>query len=622
MDFSQVKNWNIPEGSVARVKDSNDNVIWENPRKLWINDYGKISNEIIYSVNSWPRISYDGGTTWNDSEEPTTALSDNTTACFTIYPSKSFCIKMFYWDVDSNSWVELNTSDCTLDVMYALLSTDANNVYETAADDYINSGTVSSISSYEDNDTWLSGRTDVVEKYDTNPTRACIFGPTENFNDLVLSISAFKITYLEGLSWTLSNTWTPTYKISRETFNISDPNSEGWTIECSSSWLSVRQESGTGNYSSNYVSVTKNFSNTSRTGTITLKDSSGTVKSTYTITQGAAVWPSWDLGTNKTVAGPSGSVRTFDITITDSNEVGWEITSNSNNITFSSASGNGTTTITATCSISSETVTIKLLQGPSSTVISTCTVTLSPVTTVGTLSWSDSSQDVYYWNTASATLSFTQSNAGTLSVSSSASWCSASISGNTVNLTLAQNTTSSVRSTTITLSGTNAVSITKTISQGAYDSSSTLDAYTWSQQSVNSGVFTECTEAEMIAAGIDESDRSGWYKSNIENQDSTLNTTKINFYVNTATNITIKYFSDGETKYDYLVATALDEEEIPSNSDLVDSTKSISTSGYQGYSNVKSVQYSLTAGNHWIYVTYLKDRSKGYGTDSGYFKIC
>lgn len=629
MNFNQVTNWKISDGFVARVTDSNNNIIWEKPRQLWITNYGGGACDTEeFTNNTVPKISYDNGTTWNDAENPDSTLSIHATSCFTIYPGRSFDIKLFNTNLDTGETEELDPGDNTYKVVYGLLSIDAINDYDTECNNWNLTPSTCTISSYEDNQTWLAGRDDVIEQYDTDPTRACQFGPTNVFSDLVLSISAGKTIYAEGLSWSLGNTESFTYKMQRNTFNISDPNSEGWSISSSASWISFQSESGTGSYSNNYVSVVKNFLNTSRTGTITLKNASGTIISTCTVTQGAATLPSWDLGTIKTITGEYDSTQTFSISISDPSEVGWSITAEDPYITFSSNSGNGNATVTATCSLSStsQTTIIKLC-GPASatTVISSCSVTLIGVQSAGTISWASGQTETYAYNSTSGTLAFTQNNAGTLSVSSSASWCTPSISGNTINLTFSQNTTSSTRSTTITLSGTNATSITKTIYQSSNSSSG---AYTWDQEEVEGIVdstsktssWIACTEAEMTTAGVDESQSSGWYRSDIYHLDYGFHITKIVFHISEAVDVQVDYYSDGETNYDYLVVSQLDEETAPTDHSTAISNPEITLKGSM-QRKIKTKTYELTPGEHWIYVTYIKDGSVNSNTDMGYFKV-
>ena len=161
--------------------------------------------------------------------------------------------------------------------------------------------------------------------------------------------------------------------ISYLSFTVSDPENMGWRVAPSDSWINL-----TSINDNHRIDLEKNLTGSPRTGTVKLISTDfNTIYATCTITQEAAILPSWDLpATLVFEAGGDGTI----LHITDSNNVGWKLTFPdwclvSDEIT--EGSGDRDTDLVARENItgSSRTGTVKLISTDGNTVYATCTVT-------------------------------------------------------------------------------------------------------------------------------------------------------------------------------------------------------------------------------------------------------
>lgn len=174
-------------------------------------------------------------------------------------------------------------------------------------------------------------------------------------------------------SWSLGATETCASNISYLSFTVSDPENMGWRVAPSDSWINL-----TSINDNHRIDLEKNLTGSPRTGTVKLISTDfNTIYATCTITQEAAILPSWDLpATLVFEAGGDGTI----LHITDSNNVGWKLTFPdwclvSDEIT--EGSGDRDTDLVARENItgSSRTGTVKLISTDGNTVYATCTVT-------------------------------------------------------------------------------------------------------------------------------------------------------------------------------------------------------------------------------------------------------
>ena len=135
-----------------------------------------------------------------------------------------------------------------------------------------------------------------------------------------------------------------------------------------------------------------------------------------------------------------------------------------------------------------------------------------------------------------------------------------------------------------------------------------------------SGADWQVVTAAMAEATPALSDFAGWYRSMIAGTANGYTVTRLTFSVGCACDVVVEFCSDAESRYDYLVAAAMDEatELTKANADTL---ADVTTKGEQGIANKVTKTYSLTAGTHTLQIIYLKDGSGDAGTDSGYYRV-
>lgn len=135
-----------------------------------------------------------------------------------------------------------------------------------------------------------------------------------------------------------------------------------------------------------------------------------------------------------------------------------------------------------------------------------------------------------------------------------------------------------------------------------------------------SGADWQVVTAAMAEATPALSDFAGWYRSMIAGTANGYTVTRLTFSVGCACDVVVEFCSDAESRYDYLVAAAMDEptELTKANADTL---ADVTTKGKQGIANKVTKTYSLTAGTHTLQIIYLKDGSGDTGTDSGYYRV-
>lgn len=135
-----------------------------------------------------------------------------------------------------------------------------------------------------------------------------------------------------------------------------------------------------------------------------------------------------------------------------------------------------------------------------------------------------------------------------------------------------------------------------------------------------SGADWQVVTAAMAEATPALSDFAGWYRSMIAGTANGYTVTRLTFSVGSACDVVVEFCSDAESRYDYLVAAAMDEatELTKANADTL---ADVTTKGKQGIANKVTKTYSLTAGTHTLQIIYLKDGSSDAGTDSGYYRV-
>ena len=142
---------------------------------------------------------------------------------------------------------------------------------------------------------------------------------------------------------------------------------------------------------------------------------------------------------------------------------------------------------------------------------------------------------------------------------------------------------------------------------------------TVSGKAVSGAEWQDVTSA-MAEAAPALSDFVGWRRSMIAGTANGYTVTRLDFSMGSACDVVVEFCSDGESRYDYLVAAAMDEptELTKANADTL---ADVTTKGRQGVANKVTKTYSLAAGAHALQIIYLKDGSGDAGTDSGYYRV-
>lgn len=161
---------------------------------------------------------------------------------------------------------------------------------------------------------------------------------------------------------------------------------------------------------------------------------------------------------------------------------------------------------------------------------------------------------------------------------------------------------------------TNGVDITITI---VYDDKTEVRTFT-----VN--VFELMPEPTYTVESLDSEygfvlNSNSYYESNNQGQDDTFAMCKVNINAPIDCTMHVDCINYAENNYDYGILSNLDEE-LTFNSDTYNDVYKHSFAGNSS-EDVQTVSYDVSAGEHYIYVKYIKDSSSEDGNDSLQFKI-
>lgn len=112
---------------------------------------------------------------------------------------------------------------------------------------------------------------------------------------------------------------------------------------------------------------------------------------------------------------------------------------------------------------------------------------------------------------------------------------------------------------------------------------------------------------------------NGYYESQNKGVNSSYSLCKITMNVPSETKLTISYISSGESSYDFGIFSNIDTELAASNSE--DSTGVFKSCKGEASTDVKTLTYTIPAGEHFITIKYRKDGSSNSGNDSLQFKL-
>ena len=122
---------------------------------------------------------------------------------------------------------------------------------------------------------------------------------------------------------------------------------------------------------------------------------------------------------------------------------------------------------------------------------------------------------------------------------------------------------------------------------------------------------------------------SGYYQSENKGISKTAAVCKVNVHVPVAATVTFSFINYAEQGYDFGVFGNLDETLSTNYYAAGSSSASITDSSYKlacntssrNTSSVQTLDYELTAGDHFIYVKYSKDDASDSGNDTLQFKV-
>lgn len=606
MNLNNVQNWSIADGTVVRVEDSTGDIIWEKKYNVWIADLtniGFLGQQ--YVASKYAVKDKDGFIAFSTKNHPNdSGLTE------IMRPTHIDGAKLKFENISGNT-------PGTLELVVDEYILPANKYsYYDSIKSGLQSGTINSASKYNEQKGFVKAvaTTSVEDENTADPSR--LYFTQDSILYIFAKISAANVTWDAPEEYTY-----PQEGGSLLDVTISDPDNKGWTLEAPS-WIDFDGgiHEGIGN-GATYITVLENTSS-SRSGYVYLKSADGNIiYKTLKINQvginhGPATAPSWNINYSGNTI--TSSATTIPITITDTKNVGWKITSSVNWITPKNTTGSGNKTTEVNVSKntgSSRSGSISLYRTDTNAQVATDSFTQD---SRGKLTWSETEDPITLLATdPSVILSFTATNPGTISVSSSASWCEAiySSASNSVGCAISENTSDTDRTAIITLSGTNADPITKTLIQ----TGTSINPFTWDMVGE---LLWEAADSEILTSAGVTNGTTDWYRSTIEGESSASQIITLNITATSNCTMVIDYFSDAESNYDYLMATKLDESEnltfsTTYNSSIVD----VCTRGKQGFSNVIHKIYHLTKGSHSIQIMYRKDGSNDVRTDSGYFRV-
>lgn len=413
-------------------------------------------------------------------------------------------------------------------------------------------------------------------------------------------------------------------------YEVSDPDSVGWRLESDADWITVDSDVA--------IDVNTNSSSGSRTGHVSLicdAVETNHVVATCTVTQAAGA--SSELTPSIKFESDSVSAKA---TYTE-----YSMLFLAQNLTDLTAAVTGTL-VDATARVNTTSRIIKVSFAANTTTeerVGTVTVTGTRTDGKGTYSKSftitqAAAAEEKYLRVSPTTLNvpadktqFSNTD-GTLTIEANQSWTAEVTSGDdwldidavdgtgdgTNGIILLESNTGSERTGTILFTGADGTEVTVAVTQAAIESAVEAE-FTVMREAVSGlewGLVTEDMATETAALA----DFVGWYKSGIAGTANGVTVTKLTFNVTTAGAVTVEFCSDAESKYDYLVAAAMDEstELTKVNADTL---AEVTTKGNQGIVNKITKTYDLTAGTHTLQILYLKDASRNEGTDSGYYRV-
>ena len=112
---------------------------------------------------------------------------------------------------------------------------------------------------------------------------------------------------------------------------------------------------------------------------------------------------------------------------------------------------------------------------------------------------------------------------------------------------------------------------------------------------------------------------SGYYESNNQGHSSSAAVCKVDFHVPVAATITFSVINYAESTYDFGLLSEIDE--TLSTSASADSSNVYWSGKNNNSSSVQTVTYTMSAGDHFIYVKYFKDQYTDDYNDSLQFKV-
>jgi hypothetical protein len=363
---------------------------------------------------------------------------------------------------------------------YSISSVNGATSYTWSYNGVIQSGTGNSISLTPTS----SGTLSVIAKND------CGNSPPSTLNIVINTLSVSSNTL--SLSAAISNNSTITVNS-----NIS------WSaISSNQSWLTVSPASGSNNGNLTISAINANTSTTARTATITVSGT-GVTSQTITVTQqGTAA----SLSLSSNTLSLSSAINSNG-TITITSNTNWNAISNQTWLTVSPASGsnNGNLAITAITANTGTTARTAMVT-VSGTGVTAQTITVTQAGTNPSLSVSSNTLSLSTAISSNSTITV-NSNISWSAISSNQSWltvspASGSNNGNLTISAISANTSTTARTATITVSGTGVTSQTITVTQQGTASSLSLSGNTLSlNPAINSsGTITITSNTSWTAS--------------------------------------------------------------------------------------------------------------------------
>lgn len=354
--------------------------------------------------------------------------------------------------VTSVTTTPLGTADAFSDLSTAVAPTSFNVLAGDTSEHYISISQVNStswsVSGYDSS--WIT-----FSSTSGSGTRTIYFTLSENSGEARSSTFTIAGMPVQINQEAGAFSFTPTTATASEDngsvpITISCGASQAWSLSSSATWCTVNGSTihnGTGP-GTVYLSYGMNVTSTNRTATITVYKGS-TAAGTITLTQAGVGSVSITSSLN---VGPVGNAYT--ISVTDSNNIGWRLTSNQSWCTVSPSSGTGSATnITVTIGSNTSTTasrTATITCTPTTGSASTCYVYQSTATAVSVTPSTITFDPYGSTETVSITGDYTE-----WSLISSPSWCvESAIGGNVdfVDFTAGANNGSSTRSGQIIIS--------------------------------------------------------------------------------------------------------------------------------------------------------------------------